>query len=213
MRGRPLFRSVVVVLAGYVAGAAWLWLDTALAHVAPLEKLGNRLLLAFLLPTTAATLLWLFHAFESRRPVCAHEPGDVAATERILLRIVVFICGLHSLVLLQLIEAPWIRRWGPDLLFVLIGALLVSVGNLLPTTRPNVLVGIRTRRSLRSRDFWIAINRVGGYLSVALGLVMIAAAAFLSYPVNRQATAVAVLAAIAILAERYHTLARASTAG
>jgi hypothetical protein len=212
MLSRPLFRSFVVTLVAYTAGAAWLWLDTALTEMARPERLSNRFLIAFLLPTTAAAVLWLFYAFESRRPVCVHEPGDLAATERVLLRIVVFICGLHSLVLLQLLEAPWIRKWGPDLLFVLIGALLVSVGNLLPTTRPNVLVGIRTRRTLRSRDFWIAVNRAGGYVSVALGLVMIAAATFLSYPVNRQATGVAILAAIAIVVVRYHTLARTSTA-
>ena len=166
------------------------------------------LLIAFLLPTAAAVLLWLFHAIELRRPVCVREPGDCAATERILFRLIVFIGVLHGLVVLQLTEAPWIQTWAPQLALVLVGALLVSVGNLLPTTRPNVLVGIRTPRSLRSRPLWMEINRVGGYVTVALGLVMIVAAVVLHHPLAGQVIVIAVLAAVGILVARYRRLVR-----
>src|SRR5262245_10834691 len=106
MHSTALARSFTVTLAGFAAGAAWLFL----AQVESSAKLPNLILIAFLLPTTAAVLLWLFYAIESRRPVCAREPGDSAATERILLRIIVFICGLHGLVLLQLVELPWVQQ-------------------------------------------------------------------------------------------------------
>ena len=43
-------------------------------------------------------------------PVCEREPGDCAATERILFRIIVFIGALHGLVMLQLTEALGCRR-------------------------------------------------------------------------------------------------------
>lgn len=208
MHSTALSRSFTVTLAGYAAGAAWLFLNSAQAWS---ERLPNLILIAFLLPTTAAMLLWLFHAIESRRPICAREPGDTAATERILLRIIVFICGLHGLVLLQLVEVPWIRTWAPELAFVLVGGLLVSVGNLLPTTRPNALVGIRTPRSLRSRRFWMEINRFGGYVSVALGLVFIAAAALLPYEQAGRVAGIGVLTAIAFVIARYLALARGST--
>ena len=104
-------------------------------------ELCRRLFIALLLPTAAAVLLWSFHVIELRRAVSEREPGDCAATERILFRVIVFICGLHGLVMLQLTEAPWIQAWAPQLAFVLVGALLVSVGNLLPTTRPSVWWG------------------------------------------------------------------------
>jgi len=207
MHSTALSRSFTVTLAGYAAGAAWLFVP----QIASSGKLPNLILIAFLLPTTAAVLLWLFYAIESRRPVCAREPGDSAATERILLRIIVFICGLHGLVLLQLVEVPWVRQWAPELAFVLVGGLLVSVGNLLPTTRPNALVGIRTPRSLRSRRFWMEINRFGGYVSVALGLVLIAAAAFLPFEQAGRVAGVGLLTAVAFVVVRYHTLARGST--
>ena len=47
-------------------------------------QLPGRPLIAFVLPTAAAVLLWVLHAVESDRPVCVWEPGDGAATERIV---------------------------------------------------------------------------------------------------------------------------------
>jgi uncharacterized membrane protein len=200
-----LRRGLAVVLAAYAAGAGWY----AISSTTSPELYGGALI-AFLLPTAAAVVLWVFHTLEWRRPVCSPEPGDCAATERIVFRIIVFIAGLHGLVLLLVIEVPWVRDWGLQLAFVLIGALLVSVGNLLPTTRPNVLVGIRTPRSLRSRRFWMEINRAGGYVSVALGLVMIVAAVVLGDSLLGRVAGVAVLAAIGILVQRYLALVRTS---
>ena len=84
MHGPSLGRGFSVILAGYAAGAAWFWLDADLPRVTPLP---SRVLIAFLLPTAAAVLLWLFHAIELHRPVCVREPGDCAATERIIFRI------------------------------------------------------------------------------------------------------------------------------
>jgi uncharacterized membrane protein len=208
MDGPSPRRGLLVVLAGYAAGAAWYWLNLGLPRTADGDVVAGASLIAFVLPTAAAVVCWLFHAIEVRRPVCPREPDDCAATERILFRILVFIAGLHGLVLLLLTEVPWVRRWGVQLTFLLVGALLVSVGNLLPTTRPNVLVGIRTPRSLRSRHFWMEINRVGGYVAVALGLVMIVAAVVLGSPLLGHVTLAAILAAVAILVERYFTLVR-----
>jgi immunity protein, SdpI family len=208
MPGRSLVRGVTVILAAYAAGAAWFWLDAARGRVTASTPLPSRVLIAFLLPTTAAVVLWLFHAIELHRPVCAREPADCASTERILFRVIVFIGALHGLVVLQLTDAVWIKTWAPILVFVLVGTLLVSVGNLLPTTRPNMLVGIRTPRSLRSRPFWMAINRVGGYVTMAVGLVMIVAAVLLRYPLSGQVTFAAAVAAAGILVARYRRLVR-----
>ena len=210
MTGVSPLRGVLVVLAGYIASAAWYASNAALPPSDADAQLHGAGLIAFVLPTTAAVLLWLFHVVEARRPVCVREPDDCAATERILFRILVFIASLHGLVLLLLAEVPWVRTWGVQLTFVLVGTLLVSVGNLLPTTRPNVLVGIRTRRSLRSRQFWMEINRVGGYVAVALGVVVIVAALGLGAPLVGQVILAAILAAIAVVVGRYVSLARGS---
>ena len=206
MPDTSLARGLIVVLASYAAGAAWYWLNSLTGS----PELFGAGLIAFLLPTAAAVVLWSFHTVELRRPLYFREPGDCAATERILFRIVVFIAGLHGLVMLLVTEVLWARQWGLQLSFLLIGALLVSVGNLLPKTRPNVFVGIRTARSLRSRQFWMEINRAGGYVSVAVGLVMIVGAVGLDYPVVGQVTLAALLVAAGILVGKYRTLVRAS---
>jgi hypothetical protein len=52
------------------------------------------------------------------------------------------------------------------------------------------------------------INRVGGYVTVALGLVMIVAAVVLRWPLVGQVTLAAVLAAVGILVARYRSLVR-----
>lgn len=151
MHSTSRLRGCTVILVGYAAGAAWFWHAIRQSPMSASTELPRFAFIALLLPTAAAVLLWSFHAIELRRAVSEREPGDCAATERILFRFVVFICGLHGLVMLQLTDAAWIQAWAPQLAFVLVGGLLVSVGNLLPTTRPNLLVGIRTSRTLRSR--------------------------------------------------------------
>lgn len=208
MHRMSLRLGVPAIVAGYAAGAAWFALHPGLPAATGSTELAPRLLIAFLLPTAAGMLLWMFRAIELRRPTCQPEPGDCAATERILLRFVIFISALHGLVILHVSEMAWIRPWLPRLAFVLLGALLVSVGNLLPTTRPNVLVGIRTSRSLGSRRFWMEINRVGGYAFVALGLIVIAAGVVLRYPLAGQVISVASLAAVGIVLTRYRRLGR-----
>jgi len=51
---------------------------------------------------------------------------------------------------------------------------------LLPRTRPNLLIGIRTTRTLEDRELWARIHRTCGYLAVGFGIVVAFASAFLS---------------------------------
>lgn len=59
----------------------------------------------------------------------------------------------------------------------LVGVLLVILGNALPRARPNWWFGIRTPWTLSSDRVWMRTHRVGGYLLVAAGLLMLVAAA------------------------------------
>jgi uncharacterized membrane protein len=83
--------------------------------------------------------------------------------------------ALHVLVMMNLGGIEWIRSWGPRVVVVLFGTVFIAIGNLLPRTRPNLALGIRTRRTLRDRAFWIRIHRTCGYLCVALGVVIVMA--------------------------------------
>ena len=201
-------RGTAVVFAAYGAGSVWFGLRPGLAGESDSTDLATRALIAFLLPTTAAVLLWLFSAISSRQPAWGSDPAERAAIERILLRCVIFIGALHGLVVLRLSEISWMRPSAPRLALVLFGALLVSVGNLLPTTRPNFLVGIRTSRSLGCRRLWMEIHRVGGYVAVGLGIVVIVAAVVLRYHVAGPVISIAVVLAVCVVTARYRRLAR-----
>jgi uncharacterized membrane protein len=53
------------------------------------------------------------------------------------------------------------------------GLLLIVVGNLLPRVRPNWMVGIRNPWTLSSDRVWERAHRVGGYLMLTLGVLLL----------------------------------------
>jgi hypothetical protein len=208
MLGTAQLRGIAVVVAAYAAGSVWFGLRPGLAEESESSYVAARALIAFLLPTKAAVLLWLFSAISSRQSAWGSDPHGCTATERILLRCVIFIGGLHGLIILRLSEIPWMRPWAPRLALVLFGAVLVSVGNLLPTTRPNLLVGIRTARSLRCRRLWMELHRVGGYAAVGVGTIVIVAPVVLGLHAGGQVISIAVVLALWVVTARYRRLAR-----
>ena len=56
---------------------------------------------------------------------------------------------------------------------LMIGGLLILLGNVLPRVRSNWWLGIRTPWTLSSERVWERTHRVGGYLLVGAGTVMI----------------------------------------
>ncbi len=52
---------------------------------------------------------------------------------------------------------------------VIFGLTLIVIGNLLPRLRPNLVIGIRTSRTLADRGVWARVNRTAGYAAVFAG--------------------------------------------
>src|SRR5262245_24070680 len=135
------------------------------------------LLIAFALPATAVVIYMTF------RPLWrnAAGPSEIAGTYKaITLHAVAFVLVLYALALATLADLPGVRPIAPRVVAVLVGLLCVGVGNLLPRTRPNLLIGIRTARTLTDRELWTRIHRTCGYLAVGFGTVVAVASAFLS---------------------------------
>lgn len=59
-----------------------------------------------------------------------------------------------------------------------VGLLLMVIGNLLPRVRPNWMVGIRNPWTLSSDRVWERAHRVGGYLMMVLGILLVLTAPF-----------------------------------
>jgi len=65
----------------------------------------------------------------------------------------------------NLAGVAWAHALGPRSVVALLGAFLISAGNLLPRVRPNLAIGIRTRRMLSDARLWARMHRVAGYIT------------------------------------------------
>jgi uncharacterized membrane protein len=58
---------------------------------------------------------------------------------------------------------------------MLMGALLIVIGGVIGKVRPNWFVGIRTPWTLSSKTAWVRTHRIGGWLFILLGVLVIVA--------------------------------------
>lgn len=162
-----------------LATVAALYLLSAVAYARLPPATVDRALIAFLLPTAAGVVYVLLRLLAAHDHVRGGNGAFARTYDAILFRVVLFIGALHGIVLTGLLGRGLVARTGPlvpRLAPALLGAGLIAVGNLLPRLRPNVAIGIRTARTLRDRDAWLRANRTAGYVAVALGFAIVAAA-------------------------------------
>jgi uncharacterized membrane protein len=98
-----------------------------------------------------------------------------ATYQAIVFRVLLFVVALHVLVMIELtgaLDATGVHVPSGRLVIVLLGLVLVAIGNLLPRTRPNVAVGLRTTRTLTNAQVWAQVHRASGYATVGLGIVI-----------------------------------------
>ncbi|HEY3159288.1 MAG TPA: DoxX family protein [Vicinamibacterales bacterium] len=158
-------------------------------------------LVAFTLPAAAAVI------YMSLRPLWAGHraaAGELEWTYRgIARRAVLFVLALQALIVLNLLGAGWLRPIAPRAVVVLFGLFLATIGNALPRTRPNLLFGIRTARTLDDRQLWIRLHRTAGYVAVTAGAAIATAAALVSKDVIAWVVSASALGGGAILAGVY----------
>jgi len=159
-------------------------------------------LVALTLPAAAAVI------YASLQPLWAgrgHSDGDgLERTYRgIALRAVFFILALQGLIVVTLTGADWLRPLAPRAVVVLFGLFLAAIGDALPRTRPNLLFGIRTARTLEDRQLWIRLHRTAGYVAVGGGASIAIAGALLSKDGIAWAVSLTALGGGAILAGVY----------
>src|SRR5262245_24236753 len=134
-------------------------------------------LIVFLLPATAAITSALFARLWWRDPVRERDAALDGIYRAIVFRIAAFLLATHAVVLTVLCGVQWIQPWASRLVVVCLGVAFVAIGNVLPRTRPNVVIGIRTSRTMATRDAWIRMHRAAGYVAVGLGAVVIGSGA------------------------------------
>ena len=176
MRTIRLLRTLVIP-AGYGLGAAALL-------AGPPGRVP--VVTAFLLPTAVALTDALLRGLCVRNPIVDQgSPDGVRIYDAIMLRFGAFIIGVHAVLLAGLLGLLSGRDWAGQIVPVMLGCTMISIGNLLPRTRPNLAIGIRTRRTLTNRDVWIRTHRSAGYLTVAIGAVIVLSAIAVPPPIGR----------------------------
>jgi len=134
-------------------------------------------MVAFLLPTAVVVTDFLLRGLYVEHPIDeSNSPNAPAVYDAIMLRVTVFIVGVHSVVLLAVLGRLSGRRWAAELVPLMLGFTMIGIGNLLPKTRPNLAIGIRTRLTLSDRALWIRVHRWAGYLMVGCGAVIVLSA-------------------------------------
>ena len=179
----PRSPHALTVVVGYGLGAA---LYSALPDEAPLSL--ARPMAAFLLPTAAAVTYTLLRGLYTRHPVEGAQAPDALVTyDAVMLRFMLFLMGVHATMLVGLVglvgllrDRPWANRIVPALL----GLAMMAIGNLLPRTRPNLAIGIRTSRTLSDRAVWVHTHRIAGYAVVVLGIVVLVSGVALPPPMG-----------------------------
>jgi uncharacterized membrane protein len=199
-RARPL----IVIAAGFLASlVGYPYISSPFLSSAP----SSRVMIALLLPATAAVIYTLFRSLRTPR-TRSREDAEQDGVEAIVLWIVVFLMTLHALVIAVLSGVRWVQPWAGRAVVVLVGLACVVIGNLLPRTRPNVAVGIRTTRTLGDRRLWMVTHRITGYVLVSVGAVTAFAGAFLAGPSIRTFTVTAVVGGAAMIGASYLRLSR-----
>jgi uncharacterized membrane protein/uncharacterized damage-inducible protein DinB len=166
---------LVALAIGYIGGAALVSQLPGPYWDGP-TSLAIRLTLAFGLPTAGALMAMALSALRRRDRLRANDPHGDAVFDAILLRVVGLVVVLHVLVVAGLAGflpgAPNPARY----VIGLLGVALVLVGDLIPRVRPNLVIGVRTDRTLEDATVWARTHRAAGYGLVAVGGVMAAAA-------------------------------------
>ena len=201
--------AIAVLATGYLIGLiAYPSLHGPLVTGVP----AARFLMAFTLPTTALVIHAVFRSLWNHDRVRSGNGAFEATYHAIVLRVLLFVVGLHLLVMFELTGtggALGVAFPSGRAVLVLFGLALIGIGNLLPRTRPNVAVGVRTRRTLANAQLWQHVHRAGGYATVGLGVVIALTGLVSTNEVAKMVVSGAALVAVMTVLLSYRRYARA----
>lgn len=188
---------------GYIAGIAVAFLVSIASYARLPEPYCGpgctmalaRPLIAFALPAAMAVIVGFLGLLWSRDTVRDRDAQLDAAYHSVIATSVLFLLGLHFAILFALTSQlrPDVVKGSAHAVPVMFGLALIVIGNLLPRFRPNLVIGIRTARTLNDRAAWAHTNRVTGYATVGSGLMFVLGGVLPNLPVLEFATVAALI--------------------
>jgi uncharacterized membrane protein len=179
------FRHVALVAVAYLTSAA-LYFRMPEPYCGPgCDMAFARLLIAFVLPTALALVSGLLNLLWTRDPIRDRDAHMDATYHAIIGTVSFLILGVHLAVLFALASQLQLNvvRFVAHAVPVMLGLALIVIGNLLPRLRPNIVIGIRTARTLADRGAWARTNRMAGYAAVGAGTSFLLAGLLPNLPV------------------------------
>lgn len=154
---------------------------------------GSRAFGAFVIPVVMLFLFGLMHVLPHIDPRKSNY-GKFEGTYHFVINLVLtFTLAVHFLILAVTLGAPIpVERAIP----FGVGALFAVLGNVLPRTRSNWMLGIRTPWTLSSDRVWERTHRVGGYLMFGAGIIVMVAALTAPARVIAAVTMIAIFTAV-----------------
>ena len=124
----------------------------------------------------ALVMLWLLPVIMPKKATLARSSEAYGAS---VIIIVVFLCLIHAGLIVHALNAPIdLPRWALGG----VGLLFLVIGNYLPKTRFNYVMGVRTPWTLSSEEVWDRTHRLAGPLHMALGALVLADAVLTPFP-------------------------------
>ena len=155
---------------------------------------------AFLPPVLMAAFTILFRVLPGADPRKDHYEKFWSSYDLIAISVVVLCFAAQAVVLAKALGLPIPLARATALL---IGLFYLAIGNVFPRLRSNWWIGIRTPWSLSSEENWARTHRLGGYLIVAAGILLLADAAAPGHWMNRIALGSAIVAPVVAMGFSY----------
>lgn len=154
------------------------------------------------LPLLALGLYLLFRLLPTIDPGRANYPAFANVYHTIRISVVLVMAMLYAAIHVWLAGRTFDMGMAASLL---IGTLLIVMGGMLGKIRPNWFMGVRTPWTLTSKNAWIRAHRLGGWVFVAAGILLLAAPIADSRWVLAAAGVVLIGGLIAITVDSYFT--------
>jgi uncharacterized membrane protein len=200
MRNRNFGFFIALLAAGFSV-----WAYPRLPEVIPthwnfkgeVDGHSSRLLATGLLPLFLLVLPLIFRILPKIDPKGENYARFAPAYWLIANSVILFLLGVHVVVLLNGMGSPV----DVDLLIGLgVGLLLMVMGNYLGKVQPNWFMGVRTPWTLASERVWRKTNRTAGWLFVLAGILIAVASFVPSVPTTTvMGVAIAVAALIPVI--------------
>ena len=123
----------------------------------------------FLIPIIQIILLSFFSVIKYIEPRRKNIENSMPAIRAILTGVVAILLLVQAIIISEAFE---VHIFGPKLVFISLGILLVIMGNYMTKVRSGFFIGIRTPWTLSSDFVWKKTHRIGGKLLMVEGLII-----------------------------------------